>query len=261
VQKFTRTLTREVELDGRRLVVVLDEKGITVRGIGARRPPRFLSWASIACAARRDDEPTHNELHAALDLLGAPNADGKMPTPTTGFATTTANPATSTAPPTATLGLPATLARLETWLQQHRPKYAAALSRGAGAGELAVLAQEIGGLPSSLRELLTWHNGQVAGFHGSFREGWHLLSIAGIHSALNELNDSGHGPKHVVPILADNAGNFIVIEHGGAIREVTAAHGGAILATSLADWLHEFVDAVENGAYHEDPERGHFLRR
>ena len=33
-----------------------------------------------------------------------------------------------------------------------------------------------------------------------------------------------------------------------------------VMAASLADWLKDFVAAVERGDYVEDPERGDFLK-
>lgn len=50
MQKFTRALTREVEVAGERLAVTLSEEGLTVRPVGSRRPPHTMSWAACLCA-------------------------------------------------------------------------------------------------------------------------------------------------------------------------------------------------------------------
>src|SRR5262245_47295043 len=50
MQKFTRSLTREIEVGGERVAVTLDETGMTLRPVGARRPPHTLSWAQVLCA-------------------------------------------------------------------------------------------------------------------------------------------------------------------------------------------------------------------
>src|ERR1700732_5536090 len=47
VQKFTRPLTREVELAGGRLAFTFSEQGIAVRPVGSRRPPREITWGAL----------------------------------------------------------------------------------------------------------------------------------------------------------------------------------------------------------------------
>src|SRR4051812_5887650 len=51
MQKFTRSLTREVEIDGERLAVTFSTEGMTLRPVGSRRPPLTVSWAGLLCAA------------------------------------------------------------------------------------------------------------------------------------------------------------------------------------------------------------------
>jgi hypothetical protein len=44
MQKFTRELTREIEIAGQRLAVTLNEKGVSLRPVGSQRPPAALTW-------------------------------------------------------------------------------------------------------------------------------------------------------------------------------------------------------------------------
>lgn len=73
MQKFTRAITREVELGGERLAFTFDAEGITVRPIGSRRPPHTCSWASLAHHLTREEasEPSAEALSAAVERLKA----------------------------------------------------------------------------------------------------------------------------------------------------------------------------------------------
>src|SRR5437870_2253392 len=51
MMKFTRPITREVEVGGERLAVTMGEQGVSFRPVGARRPPKELSWAAVLCCA------------------------------------------------------------------------------------------------------------------------------------------------------------------------------------------------------------------
>src|SRR5262249_51811251 len=46
-QKFTRDLTREIEVAGQRLAVTFSEKGLSIRPVGSRKPPREVTWADL----------------------------------------------------------------------------------------------------------------------------------------------------------------------------------------------------------------------
>src|SRR5437879_5916628 len=73
MQKFTRALTREIEVGGERLAVTLSEQGMEVRPVGSRRPPPAVSWAALvcACAGHPTSEPTAEDVTAALQALKA----------------------------------------------------------------------------------------------------------------------------------------------------------------------------------------------
>jgi hypothetical protein len=74
VQKFTRPLTREVELAGGRLAFTFSEQGIAVRPVGSRRPPREISWGAVLLhmtghAGPVVSNPSAEQLAPALDSL------------------------------------------------------------------------------------------------------------------------------------------------------------------------------------------------
>jgi len=81
LQKFTRPLTREIELGGVRLALTLSEQGIEVRTVGSRKPPWEISWPALVSslvdrAVAGHAEPAPEALTAVLDKLkaGAPAA-------------------------------------------------------------------------------------------------------------------------------------------------------------------------------------------
>jgi len=47
VQKFTRPITREIEIGGERLALTFSEQGIAVRPVGSRKPPKEITWAGV----------------------------------------------------------------------------------------------------------------------------------------------------------------------------------------------------------------------
>jgi cell wall assembly regulator SMI1 len=273
MQKFTRALTREIEIAGERLAVTLDKDGVTVRPVGSRRPPHHVGWPAVVCAVTgalpTADEPTEQELADALAALkagarSAVPAAGKAPGPAAGHAAVAPTPL----PLSAAAGdVPSLLARLDDWLAKHRPRYHAGLLPGAGAGDLDALAQVIGKpLPQELRQWLGWHNGQHDEMIGSFYEAFNLMSAAQIAAAWQ---DRSAGPiagwdSSWIPLLDDYQDDLIVLdpaEPGCAAREVWRGRDEhPVVAPTLAAWLGRFVADVEAGRYHEDRERGEFRR-
>lgn len=74
MQKFTRPLTREVELAGGRLAFTFSEQGIAVRPVGSRRPPREISWGALVLhmtshAGAFASNPSAEQLAPALESL------------------------------------------------------------------------------------------------------------------------------------------------------------------------------------------------
>ncbi len=77
MQKFTRPITREIELGGERLAVTFTEQGIAVRPVGSRKPPREATWAAVLthlAGAGAAPSPTPEQLGAALEQLRGPGA-------------------------------------------------------------------------------------------------------------------------------------------------------------------------------------------
>jgi cell wall assembly regulator SMI1 len=164
------------------------------------------------------------------------------------------------------------LARLEKWLVKHRRSYHKALRPPATKQQLDQAQGTLGlTLPTDLRALLLWHDGQEGAFVGCFVERWKLLSIQAILDARKEL-DKAAGTNQVqgwrtewVPFLGDEEGDYVIVDAtttANAVREFWADHDThPVVAPSLGAWIAEFVTAVEHGEYTEDPERGEFLRK
>ena len=51
MQKFTRPITREIDLNGQRLAVTFNEQGLSFRPVGTRKPPREMTWADVLAPA------------------------------------------------------------------------------------------------------------------------------------------------------------------------------------------------------------------
>jgi cell wall assembly regulator SMI1 len=183
MQKFTRALTREIEVGGERLAVTLSEEGLSVRPVGSRRPPHELSWAAClsACVGQFSANPTEADLAEAVKKLkvGAPKAKEAesppapaaaakppapaAPAPAPAAAALTANSAPAPAAPAHTPApvyapdpahapdhahpsggeLPELLTRLDTWLAQHRQRFHKGLLPGATPEQCESLKKQI----------------------------------------------------------------------------------------------------------------------
>src|SRR5260370_31074172 len=58
VQKFTRPITREIEIGGERLALTFSEQGIAVRPVGSRKPPKEITWAGVLTHMAGPTPPT-----------------------------------------------------------------------------------------------------------------------------------------------------------------------------------------------------------
>jgi cell wall assembly regulator SMI1 len=286
VQKFTRPLTREIEMAGERLALTLSAEGISVRPVGARKPPHEMSWTALLCLLTgpgAGHTPSTEEMAAAVAQLkkgkakpaaapaaatgAAEPAAAEHPATTPALAPATAEPAPGAEKTTSPGKMDKLLERLEKWLAKHRRHFLEGLRPGASAAELDQLQSAIGRpLPDSLRTLLAWHNGQGDDFPGRFEQDWNLMStdrIAEVKRELDAEREGGWQPDWI-PFLDDDAGDHLCLDAGrpGApVREFWQGRSDhAILAPSLEAWLEDFLKAAEAGAYHEDPERGSFLR-
>jgi cell wall assembly regulator SMI1 len=280
VQKFTRPITREIELAGERIAVTLSAEGISLRPVGSRATPRSMSWAAVLSGAVGEGkDPTPEQLTAAVAALRKPavsKKDTKQPPATAQGQAAHAKPADkkeeNPADPPADR-LKALLGRLEKWLAAHRPRLLKNLRPGANEAELHALQARLGReLPAELRTLLAWHNGQNEEFAGRFEEDWLLMGTNEIITAKEELdkgaagNGEGNGWKpEWIPFMDDDAGDYLFLDTSKAEPPVRAywldQEQQPQVAVSLTAWVEAFVKGVEAGAYTEDPERGTFLRR
>jgi cell wall assembly regulator SMI1 len=260
MQKFTRALTREIEVGGERLALTLDGQGLWVRPVGGRKAPHTMSWAALTCVLTGQfppgGNPTEQDLAAALKTLRAGASSA-----------TESSPREEGLPSSPAADLKSLLARLEGWLAKHRSGYLQGLAPGATAEQLAGLEQTLGTkLPAESRTLLEWHNGQNPDLVGAFRESFRLL---GTEEIAPEYRDEvgRHGDdwdKTWIPFLADHQGDFVCVDggqKGAPVREIwRGRHTSEVVASSLTAWVQTFVEEVEAGLYHEDSERGEFIR-
>jgi cell wall assembly regulator SMI1 len=288
MQKFTRALTREIELAGERLAVTLSEAGLSVRPVGSRRPPHEMSWAAALCVLAGKPAagavPTPEEIAVAVKDLktGAPKpakaaaekpaepaAAAPAPTPVPSAPHVTAPQAAPPVSPSAVSSdLSGLLGRIDRWLHQHRSRFQKGLLPGASQADLDHLQAALGKpLPPELRTLLSWHNGQNPDVIGAFEQSWNLMGTGEIAAAKKELDSApadGWQPTWL-PFLDDDAGDYLcldVSQPGHPVRECWQGNPDhAVVAPSLTAWLEKFLHGLESGAYYEDPERGSFHRR
>ncbi|MFO0881427.1 MAG: SMI1/KNR4 family protein [Gemmataceae bacterium] len=258
MQKFTRPLTREIELGGERLAVTVAEDGVTIRPVGSRRTPPHFSWEALLCAMMghlpAGATPTLDEVEQALHLLRGGSAAKHADSPP-------ASSLRSTGP----AEIPALLVRLDVWLSRHRDGYHEALLPGATEEDLDSLGQVLGRkVPPELRLWLSWHNGQHEDLLGAFYEAFNLMSAAQIAAAWQD-RCARHEPdwdSAWIPFLDDHQDNLLVLdpgEPGCAVREIwRGQEEHSIVAPTLRAWLERFVTEVEAGRFAEDTERGEF---
>jgi cell wall assembly regulator SMI1 len=253
MQKFTRALTREIEVGGQRLAVTFDEKGLKIRRIGSRERPCEASWDAVLCAliGRTDDEPSADEVRAALEALRSGS---------------TAQPAVK---PLAGLdeaaGVTEVLARLDDWLKQHRKRYHNGLMPGASDRELARLATALRRpVPDELAAWLRWHNGQSEELIGTFVESFNLMSVADIIETLKDRKGQEGWDPAFIPILDDYQDDLVVLDTskpGLPVREVWRGRSDhPEVATSMRGWLESLLADFQSWRYHEDSERGEYMR-
>lgn len=268
MQKFTRALTREVEVGGERLAVTFDADGLSVRPVGSRREPHRLSWAAVVCAVAGQSP---DDIAGALAALraGAPKDKPAKAGPADAppVAPAAMRSPAEKAPAASPERLTDVLPRLDVWLARHRPSYHAALNPGATKEQLDALQTALGQpLPEELRTWLGWHNGQKEGFHGAFVEAFYLLAterIAALARSAGEGAVAGWN-KAWIPLLADDQEDLIVLDTatpGCPLREVWQGNDSHdVTAKSLADWAEDLLKDFEANRYVEDPERGELLR-
>jgi cell wall assembly regulator SMI1 len=270
MQQFTRSLTREIEVGGERLALTLSKEGLSVRPVGGRRPPYTMTWEAWLCSCvsgSAGQQPTTEQIQ---EVLTAVRAGASKPNEKPSAPAETEPAATPSAPPVASSDhrLMETLTRLDKWMTGHRARFHSALRPGASAAECDTLAAALDKpVPEELRTWLGWHNGQNADVPGAFEQNWNLMSAQEIADAKKELDAQPHEgwQSSWVPFLDDDKGNYLCLDLGSPglpVRECWLGRSDhPVAAPSLSAWLADFVAALERGDYHEDPERGAFLRR
>jgi cell wall assembly regulator SMI1 len=247
MQKFTRALTREVEIHGERYAVTLSEQGVSLRPVGSRKPPHETTWDQIA------------------QWMGVGAAESSHAP----SAVTVANSSRENGENGENRELVGLLDELDAWLESHRPGFHEGLARGATARDLEKLATVLGGpVPEDLQTWLRWHNGQGDGEMGSLVGAFNLLSAAEIAEILREHKENpGDTPWGMgwIPLLDDFQGDTVCLDsmHKGLpVLEIWSGNDAPTpAAPSLTAWVRQFLADCRAGNYVEDPERGEFLKR
>ena len=93
------------------------------------------------------------------------------------------------------------------------------------------------------------------------------MSARQIAETKKELDAEGHPgwQRAWVPFLSDdNESDYLCLDAGqagGPVRECWSGQPDhPVVAPSLQAWAEQFATGLEQGAYHEDPERGTFQR-
>src|SRR5262249_17975649 len=154
---------------------------------------------------------------------------------------------------------------LDAWLKKHRKRYHKGLTSGADDKALAKVEKALGRpLPEGLAAWLRWHNGQNEDMIGAFLESFDLMSAGEIATAYEERKGQKGWDAAFVPILDDYQGDHVVLDTSKPelpVREVWRGRDdNPQVAASLREWLAALLADFEAGKYHEEPERGEFIR-
>jgi cell wall assembly regulator SMI1 len=173
--------------------------------------------------------------------------------------------------------MPALLERLETWLRRHRPEYFAWLRPGVPERELMAFERELGrNLPSGLRALYRWHDGQDPKCALAFQHDKLFMPLEDLRSAkaaLDYLQAGGEFPEPNwwsgawLPFLDNGHGDHLCADLDGAFagkpgQVVSFYHDlecRSIEFPSLERWLEAFVIGIDAGLWEEDGPRFHPL--
>jgi hypothetical protein len=90
MMKFTRPITRELELGAERVAVTMGEQGVSFRPVGSRKPPHEISWPAILCHAtglcspgevNPSPESLAKAVHALKSAPASPTTSAAEPAP------------------------------------------------------------------------------------------------------------------------------------------------------------------------------------
>lgn len=173
------------------------------------------------------------------------------------------------------------LARLERWLEIHRPDYSADLQPGASDADLDALETRFTvQLPEAFRALYRWRNGHqgetaVPGPDGhlvyralpyndslvSNRMFMPLQEIAGVKQDLDEMIgydiEEGRWRRTWIPFLSNGGGDYMCVdltdpnseEYGQILQAWHDDDGPTQEHSSLQAWLEALVHSMEGGTY------------
>jgi cell wall assembly regulator SMI1 len=161
--------------------------------------------------------------------------------------------------------VPALLKRLDAWMKKNRKRYHKGLLAGANERQLDELAKALGKpVPEELAAWLRWHNGQDEDMIGAFIESFNVMSADEIADAVKERKGTPGWDPAFIPILDDYQDDLVVLDASKPelpVREVWRGRDDSPeAATSLRGWLANLLAEFEAGKYHEDTERGEFIR-
>jgi cell wall assembly regulator SMI1 len=157
------------------------------------------------------------------------------------------------------------IARLDGWLQEYRPDYYTSLQPGVSDERWGDATREFGAaLPTDLKALYTWRNGQGQGAREALHFNWDFMPLddsLDTWRMLSEMREIGEFPtvlwwhKGWFPFLVSGSGNHLCIDTQGALDGVPgevlffdhADAGRTVEHQSFRKWLETLVALWEAG--------------
>jgi cell wall assembly regulator SMI1 len=164
--------------------------------------------------------------------------------------------------------------RLDRWLAENRPDYYSGLQPGISEEEVVALEAKLGvALPTGLRNLLKWHNGQAPKNYDSIYHNYSLIDaeeIAGIRESNNELLAAGDFDQpnwwdpQWIPFLGNGGGDNYCVDLAGSFggtkgQIIVWNHDYEARPVEHVDfehWLQTLVEALERGYLVDDDPYG-----
>jgi cell wall assembly regulator SMI1 len=168
--------------------------------------------------------------------------------------------------------------RLDCWLAQHRPEFYASLKPGLTDLELAEFEQLVGfEFPKAFREFYRWRNGEEY-LGDPFMYNRTIMPQSDVREAWKELSgmqECGEWEQPQwycrgwIPFLDNGGGSYLCLDlHGsftgkrGQVIEFWCKDSDRpIVAEDFLSWLTWFVDSLETGDWHLEPDSGNFEPR